>query len=158
MYVIDFMHITSTNPKFFPVAGHFFFYCAKNTYFNFWVVMEWFAFLQAHLAAACMVRVWSVFCGAPTGRMGFRRLDTGAVCWVGFMLTDARSSWRGLLMTCTSLEQHGDCCDWQRGEGGTTPKYLTEPLWLRADRWKQLEQDREMREGRGKVRLDTERG
>lgn len=122
---------------------------AKNMHCNFWVVKESFAFPQAHLAAACMVRAWSVFAVHRQGEWVSAFWTQRAVCWVGFMPTDAHSSWRGLLMTCTSLEQHGDCCDWQGGEGGTTPKNLTEPLWQRADRWKQQEQDREMREERG---------
>lgn len=81
---------------------------------------------------------------------GFQSLDTEAVCWVCFVPTEARSSWRGLLTTCTSLEQHSDCWDWQREGRGATPRNLTEPLWQRADRWKQLERDGQMRKERRK--------
>lgn len=56
----------------------------------------------------------------------------GTAAWsVGphFVPADAHSSWWGLPMTCSSLEQHWGCCERVRGKGRTTPRNLTEPLW-----------------------------
>lgn len=62
-------------------------------------------------------------------RNGFDFLGRPTICRPCFMPTDACSSWRGLLMTCTSLEQHWGCCEWAWVEERTTPRNLTEPLW-----------------------------
>lgn len=81
----------------------------------------------------------ALFCGASTRVAGFISRAEPPSADPCFVPTDAHSSWRGLLMTCTSLEQHWGCCEWVWGEGGTTPRNLTEPLWQRADIRKQLE-------------------
>lgn len=48
----------------------------------------------------------ALFCGAWTRGMGFISWAQLPVCRPCFMPTDAHSSWRGLLVTCSSLEQH----------------------------------------------------
>lgn len=80
---------------------------------------------------------WHRLCVAEPRQNGFDFPGTAA--WsVGprFVPADAHSSCRGLLMTCSSLEEHWGCCERVR----TTPRNLTEPLWQRADVRKQLEQ------------------
>ncbi len=111
---------------------------------NVWVATGYFVCSQAHFAAACVVMAHSgvaepCFAVRQQGGNGFHFPGRAAVCRPCFMPTDAHSSWRGLLMTCTDLEQHWGCYEWVWGKGRTTPRNLTEPLWQGADVRKQLE-------------------
>lgn len=97
----------------------------------------------------------ALFCGASTRGNGFHVPGRVAVCRPCFMPTDACSSWRGLLMTCTSLEQHWGCCERVWGKGRTTPRNLTEPLWRKEDvrtaySWNRMNRHRNTEESLGR--------
>lgn len=94
------------------------------------------------------------FCGAPAGRMGFS-LYGHRGCLLGLFHAH-RCSFQLEGIT----KRHAPAWNSTQTAGvgnkrgrGATPRNLTEQLWQRADRWKQLEQDGRTRKERWKVWL-----